>query len=65
MARKKSNYSCMITMVGLVLSMAFIFVTIMMSAKPDKKEGFKNLKENFEAQREKNSCGTCRVRNQG
>lgn len=58
MAKKKNNLKFIVLLLFVIL----LFVIMMMS---EKKESFTNLKENFDSLKQKNSCNTCKVRNQG
>ena len=63
MAKRKSKMD--ISQIVIILVLIFCFVNFMMFVFPNKKEGFNNIKENFEEIRGKNTCGSCRVKNQG
>lgn len=52
---------CSMTII-LIVILVILFATMIMSKK---KEGFNNIREDFEQRRMGGSCGTCKVRNQG
>ena len=60
MAKKKSSN---LLFIGLVLLVCLLFITFMVSNNT--KERFVNMKDNFETMRDNNSCGSCRLKNQG
>ena len=65
MARKSKN-TCLLSLITLIGVIAFIFVIIMTDfQKSTGNEKFTNFKEKFNNQTQQNTCGTCRVRNQG
>lgn len=62
MARKSKINNLYLILIIIFISAGFYMLMMGIS---EKKEPFKNTKENFEQMRQSNGCNTCKVKNQG